>query len=160
MSALNFFQPLTIRGVTLKNRIVVSPMCQYSSVDGMADDWHLVHLSRAVGGASLIFVEATSVTAQGRITPGDMGIWDDRHIEPLARIASFIHRMGGRWNPTGSRQSQGGLSRAVGGRRKIEARRRKLGRSGLPGPRNAARAVLGAQSRSSAGAGAAMARAV
>jgi 2,4-dienoyl-CoA reductase-like NADH-dependent reductase (Old Yellow Enzyme family) len=61
----------------------------------MADDWHLVHLgSRAVGGAGLIFVEATAVTAQGRITPGDMGIWDDHHIEPLARIASFIHRMG------------------------------------------------------------------
>jgi 2,4-dienoyl-CoA reductase-like NADH-dependent reductase (Old Yellow Enzyme family) len=96
MSALNLFQPFTIRGVTLKNRIVVSPMCQYSSVDGMADDWHLVHLgSRAVGGAGLIFVEATAVTAQGRITPGDMGIWDDRHIEPLARIASFIKRVGG-----------------------------------------------------------------
>ncbi|MGD1095088.1 MAG: NADH:flavin oxidoreductase/NADH oxidase [Bryobacteraceae bacterium] len=95
MSVINLFQPLAIRGVTLKNRIVVSPMCQYSSVDGLAGDWHLVHLgSRAVGGAGLIFVEATSVTAQGRITPGDMGIWDDRQIEPLARIARFIHRMG------------------------------------------------------------------
>ena len=95
MSAPNLFQPFTLRGVTLKNRIVVSPMCQYSSVDGLADDWHLVHLgSRAVGGAGLLFVEATAVTAQGRITPGDMGIWDDRHIEPLARIAGFIHRMG------------------------------------------------------------------
>jgi 2,4-dienoyl-CoA reductase-like NADH-dependent reductase (Old Yellow Enzyme family) len=95
MSAINLFQPFTIRGVTLKNRIVVSPMCQYSSIDGLADDWHLVHLgSRAVGGAGLIFVEATAVTAQGRITPADMGIWDDRHIEPLARIASFLHRMG------------------------------------------------------------------
>src|ERR1700735_3089503 len=87
--------PLTIRGVTLRNRIGVSPMCQYSSVDGLADDGHLVHLgSRAVGGAGLIFVEATAVTAQGRITPGDMGIWEDRHIEPLARIARFIERMG------------------------------------------------------------------
>jgi 2,4-dienoyl-CoA reductase-like NADH-dependent reductase (Old Yellow Enzyme family) len=96
MSAINLFQPFTIRGVTLQNRIAVSPMCQYSSVDGMADDWHLVHLgSRAVGGAGLIFVEATAVTAEGRITPGDMGIWNDRHIEPLARIASFIHRAGG-----------------------------------------------------------------
>jgi 2,4-dienoyl-CoA reductase-like NADH-dependent reductase (Old Yellow Enzyme family) len=96
MSAINLFQPLTIRGVTLKNRIVVSPMCQYSSVDGLADDWHLVHLgSRAVGGAGLLFVEATAVTAKGRITPSDMGIWDDCHIEPLARIARFIHRMGG-----------------------------------------------------------------
>ncbi len=87
--------PLTIRGVTLRNRIVVSPMCQYSSVDGFADDWHLVHLgSRAVGGAGLVFVEASGVTAQGRITPADMGIYDDRHIEFLSRIAKFIERMG------------------------------------------------------------------
>jgi 2,4-dienoyl-CoA reductase-like NADH-dependent reductase (Old Yellow Enzyme family) len=79
----------------LRNRIVVSPMCQYSSVDGFADDWHLVHLgSRAVGGAGLVFVEASSVTAQGRITAADMGIYDDRHIEPLARIARFVERMG------------------------------------------------------------------
>jgi 2,4-dienoyl-CoA reductase-like NADH-dependent reductase (Old Yellow Enzyme family) len=87
--------PLTIRGVTLRNRIVVSPMCQYCAVDGMADDWHLVHLgSRAAGGASLVFVEASAVTAQGRITPGDMGIWHDRHIQPLSKVAAFIHRMG------------------------------------------------------------------
>jgi len=70
-------------------------MCQYSSVDGFADDWHLVHLgSRAVGGAGLVFVEASGVTAQGRITPSDMGIYDDRHIEFLARIAKFVERMG------------------------------------------------------------------
>src|SRR5258708_28454876 len=87
--------PLTIRGVNLRNRIVVSPMCQYSATDGLADDWHLVHLgSRAAGGAALIFVEASAVTAQGRITPGDMGIWSDAHIEPLARIARFVERMG------------------------------------------------------------------
>ncbi|HUA86881.1 MAG TPA: NADH:flavin oxidoreductase/NADH oxidase [Bryobacteraceae bacterium] len=87
--------PLTVRGVTLKNRIVVSPMCQYSSIDGSATDWHLVHLgSRAAGGAALVFVEATAVTAQGRISPRDMGIWDDRHIEPLARIAKFVTSMG------------------------------------------------------------------
>ena len=87
--------PFTIRGVSLRNRIVVSPMCQYSSIDGMADDWHLVHLgSRAAGGAGLVFVEATAVTAEGRITPVDNGIWADRHIAPLTRIASFIHRMG------------------------------------------------------------------
>src|ERR1700735_2176923 len=87
--------PLTIRGVTLRNRIGVSPMCQYSSVDGFADDWHLVHLgSRAVGGAGLVFVEASGVTAQGRITPGDMGIYDDRHIEFLSRIAKVVGRMG------------------------------------------------------------------
>jgi 2,4-dienoyl-CoA reductase-like NADH-dependent reductase (Old Yellow Enzyme family) len=87
--------PLTIRGVTIRNRIVVSPMCQYVAKDGFADDWHLVHLgSRAVGGAGLILVEATAVTPQGRITPGDLGIWDDAHIEPLARIVRFLERMG------------------------------------------------------------------
>jgi 2,4-dienoyl-CoA reductase (NADPH2) len=79
----------------MRNRIVVSPMCQYCATDGFADDWHLVHLgSRAVGGAGLVFVEASGVTAQGRITAGDMGIYDDRHIEPLARIARFVERMG------------------------------------------------------------------
>jgi 2,4-dienoyl-CoA reductase-like NADH-dependent reductase (Old Yellow Enzyme family) len=92
---MNLLTPFTVRGVTLRNRIVVSPMCQYSSVDGLADDWHLVHLgSRASGGAGLVFVEASAVTAEGRITPGDMGIYDDRHIEPLARIADFVHRAG------------------------------------------------------------------
>lgn len=92
---MNLLSPYTLRGVTLRNRIVVSPMCQYSSVDGLADDWHLVHLgTRAAGGAGLVFVEASAVTAQGRITAGDMGIYDDRHIEPLARIASFVDRMG------------------------------------------------------------------
>src|SRR2546423_9680200 len=89
------FNAFSIREVTLRNRIAVSPMCQYSSVDGLANDWHLVHLgSRAAGGAGLVFVEASAVTADGRITPADMGIWDDRHIEPLRRIADFVHRMG------------------------------------------------------------------
>ena len=92
---MNLLTPYAVRGVTLRNRIVVSPMCQYSSTDGLADDWHLVHLgSRAAGGAGLVFVEASAVTAQGRITPADMGIYDDRHIEPLARIARFVERMG------------------------------------------------------------------
>ena len=92
---MNLLTPFAVRGVTLRNRIVVSPMCQYSSVDGFADDWHLVHLgSRAAGGAGLVFVEATAVTAQGRITPGDMGIYHDAHIEALSRIASFVDRMG------------------------------------------------------------------
>jgi len=92
---MTLLDPLSIRGVTLRNRIVVSPMCQYSSVDGFADDWHLVHLgSRAAGGASLVFVEASAVTAQGRITPRDMGIYEDGHIEQLARIARFVERMG------------------------------------------------------------------
>jgi 2,4-dienoyl-CoA reductase (NADPH2) len=89
------FSPLTIRGVTLRNRIAVSPMCQHSSIDGMATDWHLVHLgSRAVGGAALVMVEATAVEADGRISPDDMGIWQDKHIGPLARIATFIKEQG------------------------------------------------------------------
>ncbi len=85
------FEPLTIRGVQLKNRIVVSPMCEYSSEDGFANDWHLVHLgSRAVGGAALVIVEATGVSPEGRITPDDLGIWKDEHIEFLKRITTFI----------------------------------------------------------------------
>ena len=92
---VDLLSPLTIRDVTFRNRIVMSPMCQYSATEGMADDWHLVHLgSRAVGGAALIFVEATAVTRDGRISPGDMGIWDDRHVEPLARIARFVQSRG------------------------------------------------------------------
>jgi 2,4-dienoyl-CoA reductase-like NADH-dependent reductase (Old Yellow Enzyme family) len=87
--------PLAIRGIPLKNRIAVSPMCQYCAENGMADDWHLVHLgSRAVGGAGLVITEATAVTAQGRITPGDLGLWSDEQIEPLARIARFLSRLG------------------------------------------------------------------
>ncbi len=89
------FSPLTIRGITLKNRIAVSPMCEYSSIDGFANDWHLVHLgSRAVGGAALVFTEAAAVTAQGRISPDDLGIWKDEHSEPLARITRFIVEQG------------------------------------------------------------------
>jgi 2,4-dienoyl-CoA reductase-like NADH-dependent reductase (Old Yellow Enzyme family) len=84
-----------MRGVCLRNRIVVSPMCQYSSVDGMATDWHLVHLgSRAVGGAALVIAEATAVTPQGRISPSDLGIWSDAHTEPLARCTRFIAEHG------------------------------------------------------------------
>jgi 2,4-dienoyl-CoA reductase-like NADH-dependent reductase (Old Yellow Enzyme family) len=89
------FSPLTIRGVTFRNRIVMSPMCQYSAEEGLANDWHLVHLgSRAVGGTALVMVEATAVTRDGRISPGDLGIWGDQHVEPLARIARFIHSQG------------------------------------------------------------------
>ena len=89
------FEPLTIRGVTFPNRIVVSPMCEYSSADGFANDWHFVHLgSRAVGGAGLVFTEATAVTPEGRISPQDLGIWKDEHIEMLARIVRFVHEQG------------------------------------------------------------------
>lgn len=92
---LNLFSPLKIREITLRNRIGVSPMCQYSSVDGFADDWHLVHLgSRAVGGAGLVICEATGVEAIGRITPDDLGIYKDEHIEMLKRITTFIEQFG------------------------------------------------------------------
>jgi 2,4-dienoyl-CoA reductase (NADPH2) len=89
---VDLLSPLTIRRVHLRNRIAMSPMCEYVAHDGFADDWHLVHLgSRAAGGVALVVVEATAVTAEGRITPGDLGIWDERHVEPLARIARFVH---------------------------------------------------------------------
>jgi 2,4-dienoyl-CoA reductase-like NADH-dependent reductase (Old Yellow Enzyme family) len=91
----NLFSPLTIKGITLKNRIAVSPMCQYSSEDGFANDWHLVHLgSRAVGGAGLVIAEATAVSPEGRITPDDIGIWRDEHIAMWKRINTFIETQG------------------------------------------------------------------
>src|SRR6202048_4251765 len=89
------FTPITIKSVTLKNRIVVSPMCEYSSVDGFANEWHLVHLgSRAVGGAGLVITEATAVSPEGRISPDDLGIWKDEQVEGLKRIVQFIHAHG------------------------------------------------------------------
>jgi 2,4-dienoyl-CoA reductase-like NADH-dependent reductase (Old Yellow Enzyme family) len=89
------FDPLPLRGLTLKNRIAVSPMCQYSSEDGLANDWHLVHLgSRAVGGAALVMTEATSVEARGRISPQDLGLWTDAQIPMLQRITAFIRGQG------------------------------------------------------------------
>ncbi len=92
---IDLLSPLALRGVTLRNRIVMSPMCQYVAQDGLADDWHLVHLgSRAVGGVAMVMVEATAVTPEGRITPGDMGIWGEQHVEPLARIVRFVHSQG------------------------------------------------------------------
>jgi 2,4-dienoyl-CoA reductase-like NADH-dependent reductase (Old Yellow Enzyme family) len=92
---IDLLSPLSIREVTFRNRIAMSPMCQYSAHEGFANDWHLVHLgSRAVGGVGLIMVEATAVTREGRISPGDMGIWSDEHIEPLARIARFAESQG------------------------------------------------------------------
>lgn len=85
------FSPLSIKSITLKNRVVISPMCQYSSIDGFANDWHLVHLgSRASGGAGLVIQEATAVAPEGRISPEDLGIWKDEHIEKLKAITAFI----------------------------------------------------------------------
>ncbi len=92
---MHLFSPLQIRGITFRNRIAVSPMCEYSCEDGFATDWHLVHLgSRAVGGAALVLTEATAVEERGQISPADLGIWKDDHIEPLARIAAFVRSQG------------------------------------------------------------------
>jgi 2,4-dienoyl-CoA reductase-like NADH-dependent reductase (Old Yellow Enzyme family) len=92
---MQLFEKATYAGVTLRNRIVVSPMCQYSSNDGHPTPWHLVHLgSRAVGGAGLVIVEATAVEARGRISPGDSGIWTDAHVESFAPIARFLKENG------------------------------------------------------------------
>src|SRR5438128_11445331 len=89
------FDPLRIRDVNFANRVFVSPMCQYSSQDGYANDWHFVHLgSRSVGGAGLVFTEATAVLPEGRISPQDLGIWSDDHVEPLARIVGFVNAQG------------------------------------------------------------------
>jgi 2,4-dienoyl-CoA reductase-like NADH-dependent reductase (Old Yellow Enzyme family) len=95
----SLFDSFTTRGLTLPHRIIVSPMCEYSSIDGFANDWHLVHLgSRAVGGAALVITEATAVTAEGRISPNDLGIYKDAHVETLQRIIRFIRTaVGGTW---------------------------------------------------------------
>src|ERR1700761_4647506 len=95
LSSPTLLTPFKIRDLTLKNRIVVSPMCQYSAVDGVVTDWHLVHLGRfAIGGAALVFVEATGVEARGRISPGDMGLWNDDQARALSRIADFLKANG------------------------------------------------------------------
>ena len=127
------FDDLKIQGLTLRNRIAVSPMCQYSCTDGLANDWHFVHLgSRAVGGAALVFTEAAAVTREGRISPQDLGIWSDEHADALARIVPFINAQGaaagiqlahaGRkasmrrpWEPRGAvPESEGGWTRVDG----------------------------------------------
>jgi len=89
------YSPVAIRNITLKNRLAMSPMCQYSAKDGFVSDWHLVHYgTRATGGAGLIIVEATAVRPEGRITPGDLGLWSDEHIAGLQKTADFIHSQG------------------------------------------------------------------
>ncbi len=89
------FEPLRLREITLSNRIGIPPMCQYSAINGLANDWHFVHYgSRAVGGAALMIFEATAVSPDGRISPGDLGLWDDAQIEPLARIVHFVESRG------------------------------------------------------------------
>jgi 2,4-dienoyl-CoA reductase-like NADH-dependent reductase (Old Yellow Enzyme family) len=92
---MHLFDPLKLRSVQLRNRIGVAPMCQYSAVEGRANDWHLVHLgARAAGGAGLVLVEATAVEARGRISPSDLGLWEDAQVEPLARIVRFVEGQG------------------------------------------------------------------
>src|SRR5439155_25851986 len=95
LTMAGLFDPLAIRDLKFANRVFVSPMCQYSSRDGFANDWHFVHLgSRAVGGAGLVLTEATAVLPEGRISSEDLGIWSDEHTEMLGRIVSFIHEQG------------------------------------------------------------------
>ena len=92
---MSLFSPLSLRSVTLRNRIGMSPMCQYSAQDGRASDWHLVHLgARAAGGVGLVLVEATGVEPRGRISPADLGLWEDGQVEPLARVARFVEGQG------------------------------------------------------------------
>ena len=95
-SSSGLFDEIKIRDITFANRIAVSPMCEYSCENGLANDWHLVHLgSRAVGGAGLVMTEATGVLPEARISPQDLGIWSEAHVEPLARAVKFIHAQGG-----------------------------------------------------------------
>lgn len=95
MTDILLFEPLTLRGVTLRNRIVVSPMCQYSAIEGAPQDWHFAHLGRfAIGGAGAVFVEATGVLPEGRISHGDVGLWNDEQQAALARIAAFLRSQG------------------------------------------------------------------
>ena len=133
---MNLFDPLKIRDITFRNRIAVSPMCEYSSEDGFANDWHLVHLgSRAVGGAGLVFTEATAVAPEGRISPADLGIWKDEHIEPLARIVRFVQRQGA---VAGIQLAHAGRKastyRALGRPRRQSRRRRRLDARLRPAP--------------------------
>src|SRR5215467_9844992 len=95
---MSLFKPLALRSITLRNRVAVSPMCQYSSVDGFANDWHLVHLGQfAIGGAGLVLTEATAVVPEGRISPHDLGLWKDEHVDILARIGRFVRAQGAVW---------------------------------------------------------------
>lgn len=95
MTSPRLFTPLALRGTTLRNRIVVSPMCQYQAVNGCATDWHLVHLGRfALGGAGMVLTEAVAIEARGRITHGDLGLWTQEHCTALKRVADFVHAHG------------------------------------------------------------------
>ncbi len=119
----HLFEPFQLRSLRLAHRILVSPMCQYSCTDGFATDWHLVHLgARAVGGAALVFTEAAGVTADGRISPQDLGIYDDRHVEALARVVHFVKQQG----------AAAGIQLAHAGRKASTARPWEGGRAIAP----------------------------
>ena len=121
----HLFAPLSLREVTLKNRIALSPMCQYSADDGMATDWHLVHLGAlALGGAGLLLAEATAVVPEGRISPQDLGLWKDEQMEPLARVVRFVREHG----------AVAGIQLAHAGRKGFLGE--TLGRRGPLGPEN------------------------
>ena len=151
----HLFSALRLRDVTLANRIGVSPMCQYSCVDGYANDWHFAHLAaRAVGGAALVFTEAAAVAPEGRISPQDLGVWSEKHFEPLERIARFIDGQGaiagiqlahaGRKASTyrpwsGARRRAGGGGRLAPGRAEPDRLRRGLRDAGGTEPRGASR---------------------
>jgi 2,4-dienoyl-CoA reductase-like NADH-dependent reductase (Old Yellow Enzyme family) len=108
---MTLFSSIDLRDLTLRNRVGVSPMCQYSSVDGFADDWHLVHLGQfAVGGAGLVLTEATAVLPEGRISSADLGIWNDDHVDMLARIGRFVRAHGAAW---GSQLAHAGRKASV-----------------------------------------------
>jgi hypothetical protein len=131
------FSPLTLRGLTLPNRLVVAPMCQYSVTDGFVGDYHLVHLGRfALGGFGLVVVEATGVTADGRISHGDVGLWSDAHIPGLARVAR--RQQGEQPAPLGRRRPGDAVERPA---RRIAladgVRRRRPGGAGLADPASA-----------------------
>jgi len=125
---MNLFDPRVIRGVTLRNRVAISPMCEYSSIDGYANNWHLVHLgSRAVGGAGLVFTEAAAVSPEGRISPQDLGIYLDGHIGKLREIVSFVHEQGGIAGIQLAHRLQSEHGAAVGWRWPAYGRARGLG---------------------------------
>ena len=140
----HLFEDIQIKSIRLRNRIGVSPMCQYSSIDGMSTDWHMVHLgSRAVGGAGLVVMEATAVEARGRITPGDNGIYSDAHIPPLSRITRFIHEQGavaGIQSPMpGARRAERARGTATGIFPTIKVGGKSWGRARFPSPPTIAR---------------------
>ncbi len=133
MSQPQLFTPITLRNVTAKNRIVISPMCQYSAEDGVANDWHLVHLGKfAQGGAGIVMTEAVAVVAEGRITHGDLGLWNDSQVAPLKRITSFIRANGA--DPRDSarpRRAQGQHAAAVVRQCRADGRGSRAGRSAV-----------------------------